>query len=119
MDIDNLTPEQMREILKGVLAKTTGGVVEDPPRDPNTGFDMRVQIFDKKTGKLLKFQPYTMEVSKTGGSYSKIFKRDNKQFGINGEEIQPTMQEAVPEAPLAALAKASQPVVTAKAANHK
>lgn len=44
-------------------------------------FDTRTHIFDPKTGKLLKYQPYRLEVSKENGT---IFYRDGIAYNPDG-----------------------------------
>lgn len=48
------------------------GIVESPEKDPLTGFDFRTHISDKKTGKLIKYQPYLrMSDQKKGVVYER------------------------------------------------
>ncbi len=91
MDIDNLNPEQMRQILKQLQAKSSG-TLEDPPADPEGGFDLRVHIRDLKTGKMIKEQPYKLHVDKERG---KAFERDGKFYTLNGQE-HPTWSRVSP-----------------------
>lgn len=53
-------------------------------------FDLRTEITDPKTGLLLKFQPYRLEVSQSNGATSEIYyRRDDerspeKRYAANG-----------------------------------
>lgn len=38
-------------------------IIEYPPVDPDTGFDYRVKIINAETGKLVKYQPYTLHAN--------------------------------------------------------
>jgi hypothetical protein len=58
-------------------------VVESPQRDPQVGFDMRVEIVDAKTGKLLKYQPYVRHAHRDKGV---VYERDGKFYYENGIE---------------------------------
>lgn len=56
------------------------------------GFDLRVHIKDPKTGKMLKFQPYRLVVTKEGQYYV----RDGKRYNADGSLIGTDEQEAKP-----------------------
>jgi hypothetical protein len=58
-------------------------VIESPPRDETVGFDLRTQIFDAKTGHLIKSQPYLRHSSRDRGI---VYERGGKFFYENGEE---------------------------------
>lgn len=58
-------------------------VVESPPRDPSVGFDLRVEIFDSRTGRLIKHQPYVRHSHRERGV---VYERGGKYFYENGQE---------------------------------
>lgn len=57
-------------------------VQEMPERDPQVGFDMRTHIYDAKTGKMIRYQPYVRYADKTKGV---AYERDGKFFYETGE----------------------------------
>ena len=62
---------------------TSPKVNEYPPRDESTGFDLRVEITDAQTGKIIKHQPYNFIVDRERGKY---FERGGKYYTLNGQE---------------------------------
>jgi hypothetical protein len=57
-------------------------IKESPERDPQVGFDLRTQIFDASTGKMIKYQPYLRYTDKVKGV---VYERDGVFFYENGE----------------------------------
>lgn len=62
--------------------------MEDNEHTQQQGFDYRVHIFDPKTGKLLKYQPYQM-VIKDGITKIERPIGSGNWFHPNGEPVQP------------------------------
>ena len=68
---------------------STGPVIkENPERDPHVGFDLRVQIFDAATGKMIRYQPYLRFSDKSKGV---VYERDGKLFCENGQPADETI----------------------------
>lgn len=60
-------------------------IIESPPRDETVGFDLRTEIKDAKTGRMIRFQPYTMIVDRNKGT---IYSRNGKFYTLNGKELE-------------------------------
>jgi hypothetical protein len=62
----------------------TQSIIESPPRDESTGFDLRTEIKDQRTGRIIRSQPYDIVIDRVLGQ---MFKRGGKYFRLNGTEV--------------------------------
>lgn len=86
-------------------------VVEAPPRDETVGFDLRSEIRDAKTGRVIKTQHYIRMVDRNRPDRD-IYFRDGKYYYITGEEA--VSYGTTPTAPSPAVEAAVKPQATIK-----
>lgn len=60
-------------------------IIESPARDENMGFDMRTEIRDARTHKIVKVQHYVRHSDRERGV---VYERDGKFYYENGQEAQ-------------------------------